>query len=758
MRANSLGQQHSLAAAVCLACGASTVAADFRIEEVIVTAQKREQSLQEVPVAVSAFSDDFMARAGVDNVNGLVALTPGLGGATSDSYIDAMSIRGVSTNDFGVGGDPSIGIFQDGFWAGRNGGVTTEYFDIERAEVVKGPQATLFGRNAIAGAISITTKKPIEEFEGKISGGIAENNHINLTGTVNVPLTDSLFFRGSVYGADGDGWLENLAGGDDYGMRENSGTRLALRYAEDNVDATLTASYEDRKQNSSIYWDATNTQNLSTPKDKANSELLGEAAIDESEIASIVANVTVDLNESMTLTSITGWKTFNSYYIDDQDATAQKIAQFYIDTGSEYMSQELRLNVDNGESFTWFAGVSVYKESIDATTGYFFDEDELCAAISRTDTDDFPGGPVADCSDPAFWQDYWGETAAPAPGDTLDNAHERNIVRVESDGWAVFFDTTWHVTEALNITYGARHTSDSKEMGLRAPDTGGWLGNNLNTLFPIVDEVSDDETWSELTQRIALDYVINEEVSFYANFSEGYKSGGFGTYGVDDVTGLPSRFDPELIDSYEVGLKSQLLDNRLNVNAALYFYEYEDMQLSYFGDGSYQMANIGAAESTGVELDVRYLPLENLDLYLTLSYQDSDITEDASLTAVGACDACNSNSLPMSPELSASLIATYTIPMDGGEYFITAEHFFQDKQYADLDNQESIAQSSWTETNLRLGYDSAEEWRVILWIENLFSREHFERGWAFEGYGFNNLQASPARPRTVGLDFQMSFR
>jgi iron complex outermembrane receptor protein len=175
------------------------------IEEIIVTTQKREQALQDVPLAVSAFDEQFMEQANVQDFRDLVALTPGFNGNTDDGFIDALAIRGVSTNDFGIGGDPSVAIFVDGVHEGRNGGVVTSFLDVERAEVVRGPQNTLFGRNAIGGAISVVTNKPQEDFSGKVGATFEEYDHYELDGTVNVPLTDSLFFRASFALMEEDG-------------------------------------------------------------------------------------------------------------------------------------------------------------------------------------------------------------------------------------------------------------------------------------------------------------------------------------------------------------------------------------------------------------------------------------------------------------------------------------------------------------------------------------------------------------------------
>jgi len=753
----------------------SMSAAAVEIEEVVVTAQKREQSLQDVPLAVNAFSQNFMERAGVEDVRDLVVLSPGFSGATEDSFSDAMAMRGISTNDFGVGGDPSVAVFVDGVWAGRTGGVQSSFYDMAGAEVVKGPQGTLFGRNAIAGAVSIKTQKPVmDEFEGKVKVGIAEYNRFETTGTVNVPLSENWAMRASVYGLTEDGYLENIQGGDDFGFHDRSSARVALRYSGDTVDATITAQYEDREQNSSIYWDET----LGLPKDKVSQDLKGKDAIDEGEIANITANVEIELNESMSLTSITGWKTYNFYYVEDYDARPTLIDNFFLDTDVDYFSQELRLNFEASDTLVGFLGASYYNESIDANTGTIADEDALCNAIGRTDSPDFDGPVTGGCADPNFLR-YWleeeptADDIAEARDSVLDGKREDIYNKVEADGWAVFADLTWTPVENLDIMYGVRYTEDTKEMGIRVADSGGYLGNNFNFEYIIPDFVYDEQTWSDTTQRIAANYQLSDEVTLYANYGQGYKSGGFATYGAilvdNDEDGVadpgtkPEAFAPETVDSFEIGIKTKLLENTLQANFALYSYTYEDLQLSYFDNGATKVENLGEAEGTGFELDIRYLPNENLDLFFTASYQDTEISDDTDVVGTACNEACEGNQLPFSPKFSTSTVATYTMPMEAGEAYVTVEHFFQGKQYSDLDNNPQVSQDSHHETNLRIGYDAEAEWSAVLWVENIFSEEYFERGWANGdlnnqyGYGINNTQVWVSKPRTVGVEFSYNF-
>jgi iron complex outermembrane receptor protein len=735
------------------------------LEEVIVTAQKREQTLQEVPASVSAFNENFILRSNVGDIRGLTDLTPGFNGKTEDSFIDAMAMRGIVTNDFGIGGDPSVAIFQDGVWAGRNGGVQSSFYDIARVEVVKGPQATLFGRNAIAGAVSIITNRPSEIFEARLSGTVAEYDHFEGTATVNLPINDDWFFRGSVYGLTNDGYLDNIQGGDDLGYHENYSVRGALRYAGEKLDVTGTLTYENREQDPSVYWDPS----AGLPEDKVNTDL-GDDGFDESEMTFLTVNAEYELSDAYSISSITGYKDSDFQYLEDYDAGPERVNDYFQDNDIEFFSQEFRINYDAGGDVVWFAGASYYSEDIDGAFDFIYDEDALCRAIGRTDSPDF-SGPVSGCDDPNF-EEYWEEDID--PDDILTDKPERSFNDVDSEGWAVYGDITWSVTEKLDLTAGIRYTYDEKEMSTSVLDSGGALGNNFSWEYFTDGFVSDKDDWDEVTPRFAVNYDLNEAISLYASYSEGYKSGGFGTFGLElpddlDDAGLvppgtlPSKFDPETSDSYEAGAKMRLLDGAMQLNAAYYFYTYEDLQLIFFDEGSQIVRNLGEAENQGVEIDMHWLPTDNLDIFAALSWMDSEITDADDTIAAGACEDCDGQELPFAPEWSGAVHVTYTHPMGNGDAFVKAEYAYQDTMYSDLDNIDAIAVDSWGEWNFRAGYESQAGWDVTLWVENAFDEEYFERGWAnadtenMYGYGLVNTLVWPTKPRTVGLTASMTW-
>jgi iron complex outermembrane receptor protein len=770
MKLNRTAGRSVIAAALSWALGAQaqqeTPPEIVGLDEVVVTAQKRQQSLQDVPLSVSAFTSEMLTAGRMADVRSIVDFTPGFSGNTADGFTDALSMRGIATNDFGIGGDPSVAVFVDGIWSGRTGGVMTSMFDVERVEVVKGPQGTLFGRNSIAGAVSVLTNKPQSQFGASAELSLADHEEIEATGTINLPLGESWALRASGYVLSNDGFLENLQGGDDLGFHDVSAGRAALRYTGESIDATLTVAYEDREQDPSVYWVPAD----GLPEDQVDTDL-ADNGINESDVFEGRAVVEFSLAGDYTLTSLTGYKKFSFHYLEDYDGGPTRVNDYRQVNDVDYVSQELRLNSPGDGKVTWFAGVSAYEENIDGVFDFIYDEDALCTQLSVTEAPDF-NGPATGCDDPNF-EAYWEDDIDPA--DILTGKSERSYVDVTSRGWAAYGDFTWAISDRLELTAGARYTFDEKEMEGRILDSGGALGNNFNFEFFTNGTVSDKSDWSDFTPRVALAYDVSDDVSLYGTASRGYKSGGFATFGYDlhgqDINDdgsapdgtTPLEFDPEQVDSFEIGAKSRLLGNTLQLNASLFLYDYTDLQLVYFDQGSSQVANVGEARGQGLEVDLRWVPDEHWDVTVGLSLLDTEITDATDIIDVGACSDCDGNSLPFAPEVSASTILTYRAPIASGEGFITTEYVYRSKMYGGPDNLPDATADSWNEVSFRLGYRSNSAWYVTLWVENAFDELYFERGWEnadadnLFGYGLFNELVWPSRPRTVGITFGMEW-
>lgn len=778
--------------AVSVLCSSNMVYAAAALEEIVVTVQKREQTLRDVPVSVSAFSEDFLAKINARDFRDVVTLTPGFNGATADSFNDALAIRGISSNSFGVGGDGSVPIFVDGIYEGRNGGAITSFLDVARTEIVRGPQNTLFGRNAIAGAVSIITNKPDPEgTSGRLGAGVEEFGHYEFDGTLNLPLNERWAVRGSLGYITEDGYLDNLAGGRDLGEFESKAVQAAIRYAGDGVDATLTAFYEDRASDGSAYWSTAPLNSAHELDFLPNVSPLPKDAVandgplrDDSEILRLALNIDVDLAGGYTFSSITGFKTYDFNYAEDYDATAAVVDHFSLDQEVDYFSQELRLVSPGDGRVKWFVGASVYAEEVDAVFADRYTEDDLCRALQVTESPDFDlSARVTGCDDPIF-EDYWGENIDPA--DLLANKAEQTISNGDYWGWAIYGDVTWSIGR-LDLTAGARYTFDEKEYTTCVPDSGGALGNNVDYDFFFTADslaacsrrsdgsspggyVSDQNDWSKFTPRLAASFDLNEQYTFYGNVAWGYKSGGFTDFGFVDGNGAPvpggiglagpgtrpSKMDEETVLSFEGGVKARLLDNSLQANLSLYGYQYDDLQITFFLAGATITDNIDEASGYGAELDLQWRPGENWDIYFTLAYSQTEI-DKVSPSFLGCVTACEGNDLPFAPEWTTGTIVTYSWPLGNGDsLFISGSHEFYDEAFGGVDNFELAKTDAWNKVDLQFGYEGSNGVTVTVYVLNAFDESYFERGWENAegdntfGYGTVNTLVWPAKPRTFG--------
>lgn len=777
MKSTQIIRKTLLSAAVATATlGAGQLSA-AQIEEIIVTTQKREQSLQDVPISVSAFTGSFIETAQISDAKAVALLTPGVSGDTDDSFLDSMNVRGISTNDFGVGAEPSIGVYQDGIYLGRTGGALSSFFDLEMVEVVKGPQGTLFGRNASAGAIAVTTAKPTDEQSGSIDLGLGEDGYAEFTGVMNMPINDNLSSRMAIYHQQKDGWVKNINDGKMAGSIENTAARYTLAYESDMVSGTLMLEYEDRQGPPTLYQafdpDDTGISFYSTDaaRNEISSDVNSDDLIDEGEVWGATLNVEVDLGNDYSLTSITGIRGHNYYYKEDFDGEDRFIFNYSQIQEQKYFSQEFRLNKDT-DAVSWFVGASMYQEEIETRFNQTYDEDVMCQTLAVAYSVDYDGDPdyveseVTDCS--SYYYYNYGDASYTDPG--VGTRNDSVDIDAEYDGWGVYGDATFHVSEQLDVSVGARYTEDNRDFGQKF---GGDDRNYFFYSFPFFssDFIRGSDSWSNTSLRTAVSYQLSDEVSTYINYSTGYKAGGFNTLfvvfpdsvdvdsldGEDAVElgGSPESFEKEEVTNIELGLKGQFWDGQMQLNASIYQYQFDGMQSGYYVGSRYSVANVGDAEGNGVELDMRLLPGDNLDIYLGLSWADTELTKPAE----GFCEPadCLGAQIPGTVEFSAAMVATYTVPMKNGDLAVTWETFHQDESvgFGQFDLNPLMA-DGFTTNNLRIGYDSAEDWSVTLWVNNITDEFHY-KGVAGADSNIAPHYFGFSEPRRMGVDIGFKF-
>jgi iron complex outermembrane receptor protein len=724
-----------------------------QLEEVIVTAQKRDQSLMDVPLSISAFSGSKLNEIGALDVKDIVTRTPGLAGFSKDSFIDTISVRGISTNDFGVGGDPSIAIFQNGVYSGRSGEALSALYDVERVEVLRGPQGLLFGRTATSGAIHVITNKARtgDGISGEIGLGGGEDGQLRGDIALNVPVNENLAFRFAGYHSEDDGYVKNLSGGDDLINHDTDAFRFSTAWTLDRLSVDLVVDYEDRDMSSTIY---SGLDDRGEPLTGEYTEValdVPDGGYDESEVTNVTMTINYELS-GMDLVSVTGYRSHEFDYREDTDGLPIPLLDYAQDQEGDYFSQEFRLVSDGEGPWQWFVGASGFTEDIEADYSVTMDEDTLCELFIG-----FPCG--------AFLPGF-----QPNPNGLVE------MGTAEGDSWgvSVFGDVSYAFNDQWKVSVGARYSYDEKDFEMTSAPLDSELTDVIGRVgflysFTTLEKVDSSEDWDYLNPRVLLEYTPNEDWLFYGSATNGSKPGAFDSYQVEDVLpGFPSpvaapgtdvqNVDEEDVWSYEIGARGEFLDGRGTVAVSAFYYDYTDLQLQVFEGTTFITKNVGEAEGAGVEMELAFNANEYVRLSAGAAYLDTEVDDvDLDVCARPDGSSCNGNELSFSPEYSASGELRLSYPIGDSTIYFVSEVIYSDSIYSGLENTSLGSVDSWTEWNFRLGADVGEKITVSVFVDNAFDEDHFDGvldttadlGYAI-GFG-------PARQQTWGADLRYRF-
>lgn len=781
------------------------------IEEIIVTATKRATSLQEVPLAITSLSGDFTRDVNLNDVKDVIIWTPGITGNSSDSFIDAVSVRGILTNDFGVGGDPSIAFYKNNLYQGRTGVVNSSLYDMDRVEALRGPQGFLFGRSAIGGVISLHTMRPILGSNGGYAEfDIGERDHYVAEGAVNFSSSDQFAMRIAGYYSHEDGYVSNLARPEDAKLlrHEKFAVRGSALYKTNTFSGFLTLEYEDRDADGSVY------QPLpGTILDNANAIFADQGVPlfepgtgrqtnsglgvgfgfgrpeDNSKIFRLGAEGTWDLG-SVTVTSTTGYTDHSYLYIEDFDGLPTQGFEYQQDQTGNYFQTELRAASNTDSKLSWYAGVSYYREKIDTTftqqvgeelvcnyyfggyypsADYYYSGFDYCVA--------YYSGLVTYYDDPdAYPYPYYTDPSLITnERDTFRGLFtETNRVRGTYTGWAGYVNLDYAITDKLNVEAGIRYSYDKKRFSNFPVPVGDLLG--FNFIAYSSEAITDTKNWDAFTPRFIVRYRPNDNWTLFASVTRGYKSGGFGSFNFEPRTpdspevefgarGLtnadvrPSDFEPETVWSYEIGVKGRDPNRRVRFDANVFYYEYKNLQLLVPGPGASTIVdNVGNVRGYGLEASLQWALNEYFSVGVSGAWTDTKAT-NAQLACPDPVDenACEGTGLGHVPDFAGSARISARYPVRGGNVRATFELWGQTKTGAlgfSVDPDEVI--KSYAELAIRLGYRSDNGWGITGYVENLTNVTYLEG--IFNGEGmFPPAGFNPSRPRTFGVRLNVSF-
>ena len=719
------------------------------LEEVVVTAQKREQSLQDVGVAVTAFSDDQVENLGFSNTVDITAQTPNVQLYEWSPSYTVFNIRGVSQNDFADHLEPPVAVYVDEAYVSAPGALNGLLFDVERVEVLRGPQGTLFGRNATGGLMHFVSKKPTETNSGYIQASFGERELIEVEGAVGGPIVeDKLMGRVAFKYQEQDGYLEtNLR---DLAAKDGIALKGHLLFE---VNADLEVLISGRWAENDDLATGGYARDLATPGpdglgvftsrgDPFKNTLNTRGFLDR-EIYGATGKITWDVGNGLELVSITDWFTMDKEYIEDTDGTANPSFDFSTIQDFEQFSQELRLSgeTDRMRWVTGFYYLDIASDSGAGVNGYAASGWSL-----------FLGGTRGTWQDDVSSYSFFGQLDFDLSDQlTLIAGVRYNNDDKEHDFQADHFSTRSPSATNFSDNAGGAALTPAQLCDYFFPPghpaipgciaAGGYYNPNVR--------YSDSRTFDDVSAKVQLEWHPNDDTLLYVGYNRGTKGGNWATPILFPLNTSVFAHDEEVLNSYETGAKLSFLEGRARLNAAVFYYDYDDYQGFTLVNLSQEITNLDA-EVIGAEAELFYSPIEGLDLLVGLALLDTEV-KDFTKPDGEVVD----RELPQAPSFSFNFIARYEWPAFNGTLATQLDGSYLDEQYLGLDNAPVNFESSYWDVNARVSYTGpGDRWTIAGWVRNFTDSEHRIYSLDVSGPGFVNSLYAP--PRTAGVT--LSYR
>ena len=722
------------------------------LETITVTAQKRSESIQDVPISIATLSGERFDSifSGGDDILALSTRVPGLYAESSNGRVaPRFYIRGLGNTDFDLAASQPVSVVMDDVVMENVTLKSFPLFDIQQVEVIRGPQGTLFGRNTTAGIIKFDSVKPSDDFDGYVKTSLGSYQTTNVEAAVGGKLSSTLSGRLSVLSQQRDNYIDNVSSAEslhDIGGYNEKAYRAQLLYTPNNeLTILLQNQGRDLSGTASIFranvfnrGSGELNENYDRTRVNYDGNLLGQGFDNnpqEYNGMGTTLKVEYDLGDTL-FTAISSLQTAEGFSLGDIDGgfgSGETSVPGFIPFGAvtrdnldnlEQVTHEFRLASNTNEASSWQLGFFYFDASFDVTS--------------------------------------------------TDGTFGATSVFHDNTSWALFGQQSYQINDKLTVTGGLRYTHDEKSLVVGDQNVGGFcllvdfIDCDTNAYQPI--DVSDGQWSYELNAH----YQVSQKSSVYARYSNGFRAQSIQGRDVA-FEGAPSVADAETINSYEIGVKSDLLDNTLRINAAMFYYTIDDMQLTAIGGDSNRTAllNADSGRAYGYEIDTQYLVTENLLLTLGYSFNDTKIKDDSlSISPCGAnpsfsgnCTvydprtsnntvSINNNNFPQAPEGILSFTARYSIPAGSdGELFAFTDWAYQGETHLFLYNAEEFRIDNQFEGGLRIGYENfAKQYSIALFGRNI-TNENNVKG----AIDFNNLTGIVNEPRIIGIEAKLSF-
>ncbi len=744
------------------------------VEQVTVTARRREEDAQEVPVALSVINVQQIEATGTYDVGQLTSLVPSVQFFSSNPRNTAITIRGLGTS-FGLTNDgleSGVGLYIDQVYQSRPAAATFDFVDVDQVEVLRGPQGTLFGKNTTAGAINIGIQIPT--FERRVEAEVSAGNYGFLQGKASIsgPIAGNvLAARLSVEGTLRDGMVHNVTTGKDVNNQNNFSTRGQLLYRpDDEFSLRITGDYNTQKGICCAlgYVTVGTTLKPAAQQFPALAAAAGYAPPSTDPFARLIdTNSPAQANQVFggvsaiadwdfgpaTLTSVSAWRTWNWDPASDRDFTKLSIQTISAnpDNQNQY-SQEFRVASNGKQTVDYVAGVYYFRQKIDAT-------------------------PIAQYGADAT---RWLLTPLTLPANLLNGYTSNAIAHSDTKSYAAFAQATWNITSDLHFTPGLRYTNEDKSGSYSQTVSGGnprTDANNAGDVAKLLSVVRPQSYAAHFTDgsvsgQVNLSYDIAPDSMVYATYSQGFKSGGINLAGIPlDANNNPvvstAIIKPENVTTFEVGVKNEFFARRLTLNLAAFDTEDKNYQVNVVdsGPGALRgyLANIPKVQSRGFELDSNFVVAENLSGYLSAAWTDAKYVSFANgpcpLELIGASTtSCNLSGrpLPGASRWSVSGGGEYRLPIDDGMGYVGVDASYRSSFYSDASDSKYLKIGSYGLVNLRAGYIFDSGWEVSVWAKNLFDQHYFQYLQPQTGNS-GEVVGLVGDPRTVGVTVRVKY-